>query len=214
MAFFEREYPELGGSEWLAESHEEFWGALNEETGERLIWLVPNCSSELTAYLAYLDRFADVPAQVIRPSDYFEPHPVYGPYLSLGSMNPEQLAEAFDAAPRRSIEEDHELFGRWRELVEENAMLRVLQDGALVSAPISYFDRFILAAAPSDWTRSIKVVGNALSAAFDEQVPVNSDLLFSRLAALVGSGQLEAQGNVLGWTDEPKREPALVRKPG
>ena len=212
VAFFERAYPILGGWEWLAESNDEFWNDLAEVTEERLIWLVPSSASELAAYLAYLDRFADIPAEVIRPNDYLQPHPQYGPHLGLGSMNAEQMADVFRHAPRRSIAADHDLFGRWSELVEEGAMLRVVEDGALISAPLDHYDRFILAATPSDWTKAVRVVGNALGATFDEQVRVNSDLLFSRLAALVRSGAIEAQGDVLGWTEEHRREPALVRR--
>jgi len=213
VAYFDKECPIYGGWDWLPGSHEDFWGTLVEETVERLIWLVPNSSSELAAYLAYLDRFPDVPADVMRPNDYLKPHPIHGPHLGLGSMNAEEMARVLKEAPRRSIAADHALIGRWQELVEENAMLRVVERGALTSAPIDHFDQFILAATPPDWTKAVRVVGNALGATIDEQIHVSSDLLFSRLAALVRSGAIEAQGDVLRWTEEQKREPALVRRP-
>ena len=212
VAFFDTEYPIPGGWDWLTESNAEFWDDLAGETGERLIWLVPASNSELAGYLAYLDRFADVRAEVVRPIDYLQPHPRYGPHLGLGSMNAEELADAFANAPRSSIEADRQLASRWSKLVEENALLRIVDDGALVSAPIDHYDRFILDATPADWTRAVRVVGDALGATFDEQVRVNSDMLFSRLAALVRSGAIEAQGDVLGWTEEQRHEPALVRR--
>jgi hypothetical protein len=212
VAFFDAEYPIPGGWDWLTESNAEFWDELASQAGERLIWLAPTSSSELAGYLAYLDRFADVPAEVVRPNDYLQPHPRYGPHLGLGSMNAEELADAFANAPRYSIEADRQLAGRWSELMEENAMLRIVEDGALISAPIDHYDHFILGATPPKWTRAVRVVGDAIGATFDEQVRVNSDMLFSRLAALVRSGAIEAQGDVLGWTEEKRREPALVRR--
>ncbi len=213
VAFFDTECPIPGGWDWLAASNADFWDELAGETGERLIWLAPTSSSELAGYLAYLDRFADVPAEVIRPNDYLQPHPRYGPHLGLGSMNAEELADAFANAPRCSIAADRQLAGQWSKLVEDNAMLRIVEDEALISAPIDHFDRFILDATPAEWTRAARVVGHALGATFDERIRVNSDLLFSRLAALVRSGAIEAQGDVLGWTEEQRHEPALVRRP-
>ena len=36
---------------------------------------------------------------------------------------------------------------------------------------------------------------------------------FFRLDALIGSGALEGDGDVLGWDDGGRRKPATVRKP-
>ena len=86
-------------------------------------------------------------------------------------------------------------------------------DGQLVSAPVETYDRLLLGAATDDWKKGVLVVGHALAASFDEQVRVSSDFLFSRLSALVRTSQLEAQGDVLGWDEDMRRAPALVRKP-
>jgi hypothetical protein len=213
IAYFDaqRIYPDSW--DWLAEAHAEFWGPLDRETGERLIWLGSHSAAEASAYLAYLDRYSDIPAVVVRPDDYLPPHPKYGPVGAIGALTPEQLGETLDGAPQRSIAEDSALYSRWRELVAENAMLRVVENGRLVSAPIDYHDHFLLGAARQEWMRGVKVVGYALAASFDAQVWVNSDLLFARLGHLVESGALEADGDPLGWTGEGKRSEARVRLP-
>jgi len=92
-------------------------------------------------------------------------------------------------------------------------MLRVMKDGQLISAPVETYDRLLLGAASDDWQKGVLVVSHGLAASFDEQVRVSSDFLFSRLSALVRSGQLEAQGDVNGWDEGMRRAPAMVRKP-
>jgi hypothetical protein len=163
--------------------------------------------------LAYLDRFHDRPADVVRPDDYLQPHSVYGAAGATGVLNPDQMADVFENAPRRPVMSDSELFGRWSELEAEDSLLRTIVDGRLVSAPVDHFDRFIIDSVGSEWKPAARAVGDALSGTFDARLWVHTDFLFSRVANLVKSGALEAQGDVLGWTDEPRRASALVRRP-
>lgn len=211
-AYFETECPIPGGWQWLPEAHAEFWTAIDGWPGERLIWLGANSACEHAGYLAYLDHCHDRPAEVVRPDDYFAPHPVYGPAGSIGVLDAEQLADALANAPRRPVGDDAEQFGRWAELQREDALLRIVDDGRLISARVDHFDSFVTDAVGSEWKAAARVVGDALGAAFDARVWVNSDFLFSRVASLVNSGALEAQGNVVGWTADHRREPAHVRR--
>ncbi len=211
VAFFEAECPIPGGWDWLPGAHAEFWTTVAGWSGERLIWVGSSSACERSGYLAYLDRHGDRPAKVLRPDDYLPPHPVYGAAGGIGVLNPEQMADSLDQAPRRPVADDSALFGRWAELEREDSLLRIVDDGDLISAPVDHFDRFITDAAGEDWKAPARIVGNALAATFDARLWVNTDFLFSRVAQLVKSGVLEAQGNVLGWTEDGRREPALVR---
>ena len=130
-----------------------------------------------------------------------------------GALDADKMADCLDNAPRRPVAEDAAMFGRWAELVEENALLRVLRDGQLHSAPIDHHDHFVLAAGTPEWMRHVRVIGHALGATFDARTRVSDDLLFSRLAHLVDEGVIEADGDVRAWTDEPRRTDAQVRLP-
>ena len=214
IAYFNREDPFMpSGGDWsfLRDSHADFWRDAAQPADERIVWLGSRCASEIAAYLAYLDKFSDLPAVVVRPDDYLPPHPRYGPAGAIGVLDHEQIGHCLDHAERRPVSADQALFARWSELVDENAMLRVVTDQGLVSAPIDAHDHFILAAVKPDWVRHVRVVGHALGNAFEAQTWVNSQLLFNRLFHLVDSGVLEADGDVRAWTDEPRRSDARIR---
>ncbi len=213
IAYFDRECPIPGGWQWLREAHAEFSAAVSGWTGDLLIWLGSGSACEQAGYLAYLHQFQDRPADVLRPDDYLEPHPVYGPAGAIGVLSPEQMTDVLEHARKRPVADDSGLIGRWRELEAEDALLRIVADGRLVSAPVDHFDRFIIAAAGSEWKPAARVVADALGGTFDARLWVPTDFLFSRVANLAKSGALEAQGDVLGWTDEPRRASALVRRP-
>lgn len=212
VAFFEEECPIPGGWSWLAKAHDDFWQAVAEWQGERLIWLGSNSGCELAGYLAYLDRFHAFPAHVLRIDDYLAPHPVHGPAGSVGVLDIEDVADLLDNAPTSDIARDEGLFGRWVGLVSDGALLRVVEDGRLKSASLDHFDHFILDVATTEWKPGVRVVADALAAAFDARIWVNSDFLFSRLSRLAKSGELEADGDVLGWTKTMRRSPTHVRK--
>ncbi len=78
---------------------------------------------------------------------------------------------------------------------------------------MTQFDRLLLEACGEEWERGVRIVGNAMAASFQQRLCLSSEFLFSRLSNLVKSGELEAEGDVLGWTSEPRRVPAQVRKP-
>lgn len=214
VSYLEAESPIPGGWDWLGEAHDDFWEACSQPAEDRLVWLSDNAAHEVAGYLAFLERFSDREATVVRPNEHLPPHPTYGPFLGTGTANVEQLANVLENAEQKPLADDHALYGRWAELRSENALLRVMSGKRLVSAPVDTFDRLLLGAATADWQPRAKVVGKALGASFDEQVRISSDFLFSRLAALVRSEVLAAQGDVLGWDEEGRRQPALVRKVG
>ncbi len=212
IAYFDAFCPIPDGWSWLAEAHEKFGEEVAAEWDERLVWLGSASAAELAGYLFYLDRFGELPAQVIRPDEHLPPHPRFGPAGSIGVLNASDVAAVLEKAPRRPVADDIALYGRWAELVADGALLRVLQDGGLRSAPLDHFDHLILSAVGPEWKLGIRVIGDAIGASFDERVQINSDFLFMRLSELAKHGVLEAEGDVLGWTEDMRRLPVNVRK--
>ena len=149
---------------------------------------------------------------MIRPDRHIPPHPMHGAALSTGSLSVEEITSVLEHAPRSHVGDDKHLSPRWNELQQEAALLRIVQDGTLVSAPVDHYDPVLLNHAPSEWTDVARVVGSALGAAFDQQSYVNSDFLFSRVPHLVASGAFECEDDLLGWTEDWRRAPAKVRR--
>ena len=63
------------------------------------------------------------------------------------------LAEPLPATKRRRYRD------LWQRLRSENAPLRVIEGGELVSAPISYFDTRLMSYVTNDWQKVAMIVG-------------------------------------------------------
>jgi hypothetical protein len=96
-----------------------------------------------------------------------------------------------------SEEERRRHHAEWHALKNENALLRIIQDGSLVSAPLEYFDILILGFVSSEWRPAMRVVGDAFSTISIETGHFIGDLFtFSRLRALSRSGRVEWDGDI------------------
>jgi len=213
IAFMKQEDPVPWDDYWeaLPAKYADFWGRIDNWHGDRLIWLGSRSATELAGYLTYLDRYPDRPTVVVRPDDYLPVHPDYGVHGATGALNAEKMADVLDNAERRSTFTDSHLFSRWQELVEEGAMLRVLDGQNLVSAPISAHDHFIIDSLTNEWEWGARVIGHAMGKTFDAQIVVSDAILFSRLARLVEEGIVEADGDLRRWNDDMRPPKTMVR---
>lgn len=217
IAFLEREAPTPWDDYYTAlpEKYAEFWSVIAAWEGDRLIWIGSRSAQEAAGYLALLDRFSTLDSAVVRPDDHLPPHPRYGVAGATGVLNADKMAEVLDHAERRPIASDEQLFGRWQQLVREDAGLRILDDGgALVSAPADAHDRFILESLSPEWTWGVRIIRQAMGAMHDFNLLVSDQILFSRLAHLVRTGIVEADGDVLAWQADTTREKVMVRLAG
>ena len=99
------------------------------------------------------------------------------------------LAEPLQASAR------HRCRDLWQRLRSEDAPLRVIEGGKLVSAPISFFDARLMSYVTNDWLKVARIVGEALAAEMDDEVlQVGDIVLAARIDALAESGRLEMQG--------------------
>jgi Protein of unknown function len=63
-------------------------------------------------------------------------------------------------------------------------------------------DQLLLSFSDTDWQKVAKIIGNTLKALEHRGVQMHvsvTDQVDARMAALAGSGQLEAQGNIKRW---------------
>ena len=159
---------------------------------------------EYAGFLEWLWRMGDMPCEVVdlsevemsRSSEH-SPTPPATLVISLGIVPTGiicrdklwNLAEPLQAAARLRYRD------LWQQLRSENAPLRVIEGGKLVSASISFFDARLMSYVTNDWQKVAMIVGEALVAEMDDEVVQVGDLvLAARIEALVESGRLEMQG--------------------
>lgn len=183
----------FGSRDWLAESEAEF-GQRVSGTPERLIWIAPASATDQAGLYWYLSKFGgDGTALAI--ADY----PVYGAGngtapLRLSQLNVEAMGHLYDECPRLPWTSARFPEDRWSALVAENAHLRAVVDGQLRSVPDAYFDDFLIARCPADWTWIPRVLAHAMGVIWDTGQCAGSDLLLWRLRALIENGRILCDG--------------------
>lgn len=176
---------------------------------------VATITQEYAGFLEWLWRLNEEPVEVIDLTDVMmagistgltERHFA----ISLGMLPPHKIlendlldrAETLTAALRAQY---RELWGRLR---IENAPLRILTKGELVSAPLSFFDPLLLSCATPEWQKAARVVGEALSDFWKTSVLQTGDLvLCSRVRAPAGTGRLEFRGDLSNIQNSELRLP-------
>ena len=75
----------------------------------------------------------------------------------------------------------------WRRLQQENAPLRVVESGTVVSTGIDYYDGLIRQAIPSEPCRTANIIGRALAV---QKVPTGDFFIARRLEHFIQTGEL------------------------
>jgi hypothetical protein len=86
----------------------------------------------------------------------------------------------------------------WQQLCTENAALRVIEKGRLVSKNIDFFDSALVRLATPKWQKMAAIVAELLVEFYDAELYQTGDLVLNaRLAALADDGALEWRGEAL-----------------
>jgi Protein of unknown function/Domain of unknown function (DUF1835) len=189
----------------LRSSIEAFWATALAET-RRVAWLSRQSTSDYTGFLEWLRRVGDANfdlvdlthAHVVRRGQDGQSLPPQ-PALPLALIHSDTIvrSELWDLA-RPIIPAERESYHRlWERLRTENAPLRVLKEGQLVSAPMSHFDPLVLSCVTLEWRRAMLTVGYALASYLDDGCFQTTDtVLCTRIRALIQAGQIEARGDL------------------
>ena len=70
-----------------------------------------------------------------------------------------------------------------------------MRDGALVSAPITYYDDIVLGGISRWWQPGTRVVGEMLSTVFEREDWIGDAFLWGRVRALARAGTLKIDGD-------------------
>jgi hypothetical protein len=199
MRWVEEELDYTGWEEVVGEATS-FWSVALSISSRRIAWLSRRSAQEYAGFLEWLWRLDEEPIEVVDLTDVMVAGKTDRYFAaSLGILSPHKILEdeLLDrtevlTADRRA--QYRELWGRLR---TENASLRILSEGELVSAPLSFFDPLLLSCATPEWQKAARVVGEALSDFWKTSVLQTGDLvLCARARALVGAGRLEFRGDL------------------
>ena len=193
-AWIEAHSPSDVGWDWLAEGVCGF-REVARVVRRPLIWIAPQNAKELSGFYWYLDQVRPDEADMI-----IVDFPVHGgwrdePPRSLGELSVERFADVFDR-PTQPWDSNRFAPSRWAALMREAALLRIVSDGQLHSAPSNFFDEILLRCCPKDWARWHRVVGDAMGRSWDIGHDPDDSLLKWRLIELIEGGRLALDGDL------------------
>ena len=212
---------ELAQSGWIdaSDAPERLWDDGGHLPNSRKIaWLTRRSAMEYAGFLDWLRRLGDAPCEVVDLSEVkVSGQPAHGApqaprlAISLGMLHHDTICreKLWDLAEPLQETARERYRDIWKQLRSENAPLRILNGGELVSAPISFFDSRVTSQMTDQWQNVRRVLGLALVSGTDDCVVECGDVfLLGRLIALVKNGRLELEGE-LG----PKMGERRVRLP-
>ena len=101
---------------------------------------------------------------------------------------------------------------RWAEPRRENAPFRIVENGRLVSAPLTHYDALLVEQASQDWEIAARLIGRMFDKLFSLDAMagegISDVVLFGRVLALGKSGALEITGCGPGMRDYQVRKSA------
>lgn len=198
---------ELGEPRWIntCTGPERVSSDASAPDNRKVLWLTRRSAMEYAGFLDELSRLGDAACDVVDLSEVTVPtepgQDISRPrrlLLSVGMLHHDvicreklwELAEPLQDAVRKRYQ------SLWQQLVAENAPLRIIKDGVLVSAPISHFDSRLIAQVTSKWQNAWRVVGHTLVSGPDDLIEYGHTFVMGRMRALVKSGQLEVRGEL------------------
>ncbi len=196
----------LGGYDWVIECSVTFWSRVLTDTRPKVLWTSRRSAMEYCGFLECLWRLKDTPCSVVDLTNVKVRYPRRD-----GTLSPPKLAVSLATVPAEIFQEQgllnlHEeitpdvrahYHNLWNRLRKENAPFRVVGATGIASAPINYFDDFLVSCVSSDWQKSARVVGEALGRETDTEYWQVGDLvLFSRLQVLAKEGKIESRGDM------------------
>jgi len=173
-------------------SDDDFWRQALDPDRRLIGWTSTRVAQERAGFLEWLWRLGDAPCELIDLSTVRAGRdPAVLPLLDGDKIREFGL---LDLARPLEPSDRHRLHQTWRRLRDENAPLRMIRAGELVSAPLEAFDQQLLSHVEPEWTRAVRVIGGALGDVFDDWIfQVSEYVLVSRLRALGETGAIETR---------------------
>jgi hypothetical protein len=178
-----------------------FWDRVSTTEGRLVIWFGRHGASELAFFHAWVDRLGDRPFELMdvtrRQVPFRRRDGTRGarPMESVGIMNPDMLRSLLGSEQPATLPLREEARQTWRRLKTENAPFRIVTGAGLASAPIDYFDPWLLSRATTEWRATARIVGETMAYCDEPYMQVGDIMLRVRVVALVSAGKLIADGD-------------------
>lgn len=178
----------------------EFWGKVLSAKAGRVIWTCRRSAHEYAGFLECVWQLGDEPFDVVDLTGV-SPARVGGkqePIMSVSELHPQAFTgnRLWDHAAPLTIAARSRYREMWRGLRVENAPLRIVAGDDLVSAPMTFYDEWLISSTVGQWRKAARVIAETMTIAQARGHIVGDLLLSARLQALAASGRLEAQGNL------------------
>lgn len=108
-------------------------------------------------------------------------------YRGWGDVEPQLFGSFLDRERTLSSAETDDLSALWRQLQAENAPLRVVENGKVKSADVSYYDDLIEKEFPESSCKVANIIGNALGR---QKIPTGDIFIARRIEHFIESGRL------------------------
>lgn len=184
------------------------WAEATDPGVHPVYWVCLTDAAEHACFLRFVTRMAGRPFDFVEVIGSDFPRPgAASPVWSLGQLRPEEMVASNLGGRRRPFTEaeNEAAKARWAKLRWENAPLRIVRDGTLVSAPLTHFDAVLTGFATGEWELLIKLVARVLGHLDDgldqPGQGCSYELLFARILALGQAGALEVAGTGPGMRD-------------
>jgi hypothetical protein len=170
----------------------------------KVAWFTRRSAMEYAGFLGWLWHRGDTPCDIVDLTDVEIKYPLQteppGPWrlpslalLPYDIIHRNKLWDLCRPLPMTERLKHREL---WQQCLAENAPLRVIEDGKLASAPISFFDPLLIYHIGRQWQSIARVFSSVTNFHWEDGVwQTNDAFLAARIRTLVESGQLEIRGH-------------------
>ncbi|MCL6699747.1 DUF1835 domain-containing protein [Sphingomonas sp. NSE70-1] len=201
---------DFGGWTWIVEHVSDFRAHIASDP-DRLVWLAPYSAQERAGFYWYLDQFGGANLKMII-ADYPLRDFCRGDLpKSLGLLGNDQMSQLLDECPRTSWNKARFPAENWRSLKADSAMLRVIENGELRSAPSNHFDERLLRRIGSEWKECLRVIGYSLGDIWKTGQDADDVFLLWRLRELIRAGVIACDRDSLTWPLRSERMPMVRR---
>jgi hypothetical protein len=177
-----------------------FWDEVLSARGRRVIWMSRHSAHEYSGFLECVWRLADEPVDIVDLTGVS--HAWAGrknePIMSVSQLHPRAFIEnaLWDRATLLTPAARERYREMWRKLRAENAPFRVVAGDDLVSAPMTFYDDWLVSSSVSQWRKVARVIADTMNTARTHGHVVGDLVPSGRLQALAAAGRLDSQGDL------------------
>ncbi|MGC5324553.1 DUF1835 domain-containing protein [Brevibacillus sp. SYSU BS000544] len=169
------------------------------DEAEVSIWNFENAHEQTgTRFVLKLLRKRSKPVQLMNIPSTFHKERTTQTFLHLGEFSCERLAELLESITPEPVRDDRrdQLLAEWDELSQSTSLLRVWQNGQLVSVPEDTFDDVFIRVASKKFRGTFIKAARLIGEVMGSTIPhyVGDEFLEYRLRCLIEKGVFQAEG--------------------